>query len=475
MNLGFIMNRNKIILISIMVFVLIIVMALLNISFISIDGPVDSTIILLDEKDNVIKKEINTGKMFHIGHTGTYRIRVSRLNTEKQRIIKTGPLLTSVKTDLPKELEYSITPIAPVNTSSFMVLKDKIVYLDENSQEYMQLSADNPKPQSILQGYQMNLTRWNDKGEGLTYDSTTNSLYIIDNSLSLKKLPMPSGVTLSSDTYYALTPSGSIYISENNAVFTTNNQGKDYTKLLTTDQKQAAVFPSNNGSFVVADYPIDQSDKLEDPKATITSYSKDGKILASIGDVIRFNLSVSPSGDYVAIYKSTDYSRDPESSPKTESSYVLSSKTLKPIASISTDNNPHFTWSDNSTLFYTSDREVWKLSLDGDQLSELVTRIPYGRLIQSISWQNSNLYMNSYFNRDLASLSVIKPGKVDYDMRSIELNLPAIYDDCIVTYTNFNKPIISSYPATDNQTPCVNAAKGYMDLLKIPLDSIEIK
>lgn len=469
-------TRKNIIILGVSILIVILAAVLLTTTFISVKAPENATITLFDKQGEVVKKEVTTGSLFYIGRVGDYTLKVSRLTTERQTLVKAGPLLNSFNVDLPENSNYSMTPVAPVNTDSFSLVSGNLVYLDNTTRSLKQVQSDDPTPKNLFGTYRLGTIEWASNNTGVTYDQSTNTLYSVNASLELAKMKSPDNINLTSDTAYAISPNGDIYVSEKNSVYMTTNKGEDYKKVASTDQAQVQIYPSTSGTFIVVDYPSSQPDNLEDPVATIISYNKDGKKLAEIKEVTRFNISISPNGEYVAMYKSTGYhSRESHASTEQETSSILTTKDFKPVLDMPTSNNPFFTWSDNSTVYYAYDRDVWKLSVGDSGLSELVARIPYGRFVQSIKWLSGSLYMSSYYDQDLASISKIEPGTPNETMLSLEVNLPARYDDCDITYVNINKPVVSGHPINIDASNCNQAAHGYLKLLNIPTEAIEVK
>ncbi len=341
-----------------------------------------------------------------------------------------------------------IDAVGNINSTSFSVSKDHILYLDQVSNKINDINLNDQLLPFGDQTSYKNL-QWSNSNYGVAQD--LGGLFHVISQTGSRSLSLPPNVQFTQP--YKPTPQ--LSLSSNKEIYVLNGS----TLYAGTEGGVFKVIGSENRGVLLIGGPnklatiyrsSDKSTAGSDP-STLSVIDLDGKTI--VKKVYATNTSWSPSGKFIAV-SGNGFGK-------------IYDDSLNEIATIPTNSISNFIWLDNSTLYYSSGNMLWKFIITSKTSSTIYTA-PSSQGITSLStnYDNSYLYFSIEGSKsDARNVSIyripLNKQTINSQATTAQAVLPWLIGRCIFTLTNFNKPTIQFYDPFPEDN-CPDKGRGFL-------------
>lgn len=307
-----------------------------------------------DSSDATITIATTDGETLSTGHgslnaylpVGTYIITAQKNGGAQRTLVTVQPvIITSIQLKPPEA--KAIEPVTNSLVKDASITKNYLRYL---SPDGFLSWVDTASPAI----HQDSSTRfetivWAKNGDGVGLINNPESVGIVAVSgTTITPLPLPVGAASETPLSIALTPDGTLYVTQDSVLYKRQNNGS-YTPVTTVDDGAALL--SAHGGLIVLASPRKVEDSSKDTNDNIRLIDAKGSIVATTSAVIGESptnfqsVSWSPDGSSVFLMS-------PDMNTLTETGLQKSGQLPE-----NTANNP--IWQDNTHIIYGSGNGVW--------------------------------------------------------------------------------------------------------------------
>lgn len=344
--------------------------------------------------------------------------------------------------ELDVRLAGTVEPVLP--TGAYDVVSDgsSLLFVDAASGGLYQVS-DGRAP-SLISTTPFRSMKWSGVSSGVG-QGRDGRLYVYQNG-GVSPLTVPFAYADGVNVDYAITGSGSVYVSFGQDVYA--NRGGGFQKVLTTDSKSPVLVAGKNHLAVVDGQGTVEGQKGSPDKSSVTVLDGSGRrVTKNLGASL---LAWSADDKYIAV-----------SSELGNQIYTanLNSVTSYPGPSVSS-----LVWLDGNTLLYGLSGSLWSFSVSADQASVIASTPLQGAVSDIYPGIDGNyVYMtvakSASNNYELDRVGLHGQSVPDYVLQ-MSTYFPKALDDCSVTYVNFTRPVLLLQADSASQSICLSEANG---------------
>ena len=333
-------------------------------------------------------------------------------------------------------------PVYGKGSSSIAADASQLLFVDSSGRLSRIDSGSNVAVLDVL--HSLKAVRWANTSFGITRD-TTGSFYTV-NAGHLSPLSLPFHSTGGSSVSYDVSPSGVIYLSNGQAVY--SNSAGGFRQIYSSgDNYNAGLFAGKKGVAII------EKDS-ETNKSSLVVVGVDGKTARKNLDLNQ--AAWSPDGTRVLT--------------RNRSGATILDGSLDEVASIRQSGTDHYLWLNDDKVAYTIGSQLWTYAVGAAQTSQIATLSNQGVIQElSLNHDGSYLYMaggqavdeNGSKATQLFRIG-LKGQAADNSLAALNVFMPETVGICSIDYVNFVRPVITvSYPDLET-TPelCVSAAKS---------------
>lgn len=297
----------------------------------------------------------------------------------------------------------------------------------------------------VLNGsHRIKSAKWTNTSAGMAQDEDGNFYSVTDGSLI--PITAPFRVTNSPSSSYALSPNGTVYLSNGQEVY--RNSGGGFSQIYSSDNSYNVALAASNNAVAIIEKTSDDSD------SSVVVIDSEGQV--SRDSVPAKSIAWSPDGKHLAIGN--------------DAGAVIVTSSLKQVASIPQIAANHFIWSKDDVLFYAAGNQLFAYNLTGRQ-GNRVANIPNNGAVEGLSLSDDLSYLyvvakQGSVGDDAGSNQLFRLGldgqTTPSYARSLSVIMPSEVGICSLDYINFTRPVITvSYPEEEAEPEmCAQAAQA---------------
>jgi hypothetical protein len=307
-------------------------------------------------------------------------------------------------------------PVAGIDTMDVSVKGSQLFYVDPSGLGLYAIDNNNAVV-NVSGSVRFQHVDWASAGYGLGQDINGN-LYLIDGT-TITPLITPAGLTANKKLTYAITPTGQIYLTVNQALFAGSVTG-NFKQIYTFPVMPVKIIPtqSNIGVVTIA------KGGAANPVMTILSPS--GQFIRS-SSIVGSAGTWSPNGSYLAVFSD-------------EGSGEILNSSLQKVALLPNNDSANV-WLNNQTLLYGSGNTLWSYDVTNND-SVLIARLTPGNSFDQLSLDNTNHYVylsvqNNNGAGELDRVGLLGQKFANDIYYELDIFFPTTVAGCTINYINF--------------------------------------
>lgn len=397
-------------------------------------------------------------------HPGQYTASVQNRVFETSRFVKVMSRKRSVyKLDV--RVAGAIEPVLPTGAYDVIIGGGKLLFVDTSSGGLYQVSGSG-SPALISNTIAFKGIKWASTSLGLG-QGKDGQLYLYENG-SVTPLQAPFTYASNVAVDYAITASGSIYVSSGSNVYAVQNSA--FKKIYTAKSSAPSLVAGKEHLAIIDNPGSGEGQNSSGGSTSLTIFDGAGHKLTK--DIEASALAWAPDDNHLAV--------------SSELGNKIYTADLGSNSSYPGPNVNSLAWLDKNTLLYGLSGSLWSYDILTGQ-STVIANTP---LQGAISGVYPDLDGNYVY------LTVAKSSSTDYELDRVGLRgqnvpdyilqlavyFPKVLDDCSASYINFLNPTILLQSNTGLQQICLSEANGELNkdgieaskfqFLNVPLPTI---
>jgi hypothetical protein len=377
---------------------------------------------------------------------GSYTVTVQNQYFSAQQTVNIRARHTSTVNLKLSKLSY-LQPVTSFDTHDLLATNNFLEYIDPST-GYLYMVDNNNNLTNVNGSYSFQNVQWDSSGAGIAQSS--NGQYFVVNGSSINPLNTGS-VPLSTNSFFTISPNGTVYISVNYALYRGTLSG-GFTKIDSLSDS-APYLVAGNDAVAVFEGGADGISKVSGEVDTkFFTINTSGQIHTLDGDA--YEAAWSPNGQYLI---TTD-----------DGGTYIYNTSLKQVGNVPNKNINAPTWLNNTTIFYGVSSGLWEYNLLTKQAHAVSTSALNGS-VSEINPSKDGEYVYVLTVNQAGSSPTYQLSRFGLNGQStstrlgeLQVFLPNSVNGCGMNYLNFEKLSIVVTGSGSQEQNCLQQAQTYL-------------